>query len=235
MNQKLESIVFIDHNCCTAHNREEGETMVNGVRRKGVKQGNSSRETRYLQRRRIDRGGSDVDENDNEHSEKEMDDDLMEPYRRSHGNGNINDDDVVMVEPKSTHEEKRQEERSKQRAWYDEGKGVPMCKNVARDVRCCVRDYLVSKVKFVDAGNKKTFPSFLLHDFTDSKHFLTRFVNENLNFAEDTLEKKVEFWITYGKVVKKEVSNHRATCACAMKDAFLAGKKRVRLFAYAQY
>lgn len=74
-------------------------------------------------------------------------------------------------------EERKQDLRSKLWAYYDEGTGVPACRNVSRDVRCAVRDYLVSKVKFVDVAQKRTFPSFLQHDFTDSRHFITKFLS----------------------------------------------------------
>ena len=106
---------------------------------------------------------------------------------------------------------------------YRDGKGIEECKSVARDVRCAVRDHLVSKVKFVDVTNKKTFPSFTHHDFTDKKHYLTKFVDDHLNYEMETIESKAAFWITYAKTVKKEVANHRATCAAAIKDAFLRG------------
>ena len=106
---------------------------------------------------------------------------------------------------------------------YRDGRGDEECKSVARDVRCAVRDHLVSRVKFVDAMNRKTFPSFNCHDFTDTNHYLTKFVDTHLNYEGEALERKAEFWITYAKTVKKEKATHRATCAAAMKDAFLKG------------
>ena len=142
---------------------------------------------------------------------------------------NRSDDDNLeqeawMLNKQMTEQEKQEEQRSKLRALYDEGKGVMYCRNVARDIRCAVRDYLVCKVKFVDIANKKTFPSFMLHDFTNSKHFITRFVDDKLNYGDETMENKTAFWITYRRIVKKEISNHRATCASTMKEAFLKGK-----------
>ena len=92
---------------------------------------------------------------------------------------NQSDDDNLeqetrMLNKQMTEQEKQEGQKSKLRALYDEGKGVMYCRNVARDIRCAVRDYLVCKVKFVDIANKKTFPSFMLHDFTNSKHFITK-------------------------------------------------------------
>ena len=113
--------------------------------------------------------------------------------------------------------------------FYRDRRGVDECKSVARDVHCAVRDHLVSKVKFVDATNKKTFPSFMYHDFTDTNHYLTKFVDEHLNYEGETLQTKAEFWITYAKTVKREVATHRATCAAAMKEAFLTGMCTMRI------
>ena len=123
----------------------------------------------------------------------------------------------------SLEEEERSRLQRTLKQLYRDGKGIEECKSVARDVRCAVRDHLVSKVKFVDVTNKKTFPSFTHHDFTDKKHYLTKFVDDHLNYEMETIESKAAFWITYGKMVKKEVANHRATCAAAIKDAFLRG------------
>ena len=109
---------------------------------------------------------------------------------------------------------------------YNQSNGVDKCKSVERDVRCAVRDHLVSKVKFLDTSKKKTFPSYGYHDFTDTNHYLTNFVDEKLNCKMESLESKAEFWITYAKTVKKEVASHRAICASAMKDAFIKGNLR---------
>ena len=43
------------------------------------------------------------------------------------------------------------------------------------------------------------------------------------------METKAEFWITYAKAVKREVATHRATCAAAMKEAFLKGMCAMRI------
>ncbi len=123
----------------------------------------------------------------------------------------------------SLEEEERSRLQRTLKELYSDGKGIEECKSVARDVRCAVRDHLVSKVKFVDVTNKKTFPSFIHHDFTDKSHYLTKFVDDHLNYEMETIESKAAFWITYAKTVKKEVANHRATCAAAIKDAFLRG------------
>ena len=126
-------------------------------------------------------------------------------------------------------EEVRERKQHMLQEFYRDRRGVDECKSVARDVRCAVRDHLVSKVKFVDATNKKTFPSFNCHDFTDTNHYLTKFVDEHLNYEGETLETKAEFWITYAKTVKREVATHRATCAAAMKEAFLKGMCAMRI------
>ena len=132
--------------------------------------------------------------------------------------------------PRSTDEDEasaaEREQRVQQdtlRNIYNQSNGIEECKSVARDVRCAVRDHLVSKVKFLDTLNKKTFPSYSYHDFTDANHYLTNFVDEKLNYKMESLESKATFWITYAKTVKKEVANHRATCASSMKDAFIKG------------
>ena len=126
-------------------------------------------------------------------------------------------------------EEVRERTQHMLQEFYKDRRGVDECKSVARDVRCAVRDHLVSKVKFVDATNKKTFPSFMYHDFTDTNHYLTKFVDEHLNYEGETLQTKAEFWITYAKTVKREVATHRATCAAAMKEAFLTGMCTMRI------
>ena len=79
-------------------------------------------------------------------------------------------------------EEVRERTQKMLQELYRDRRGDEECKSVARDARCAVRDHLVSKVKFVDATNKKTFPSFNCHDFTDTNHYLTKFVDDHLNY-----------------------------------------------------
>lgn len=135
-----------------------------------------------------------------------------------------NQDGVPERVSEQTEMEKRLQFRNQIMTVYDEMIGLEKCVNVERDVKCAVRDYLIPKVKFVDVGNKRGFPSFLCHDFTDTKHFITKFVDDRLDYRKESMQYKAAFWITYGKIVKKEFSNHRSACTSTIKKAFLKGK-----------
>ena len=146
-------------------------------------------------------------------SDKEESDSLVSRKRKQH-------DDAVSE--KLAMVQKRQRlQRDVLIKVYDSGVGVKEDKQVLRDVKCVVRDFIVPNVKFVDTRRDNTFPSFMKHDFSDEKHFITTLVNDGCGMREKTMEEKAKFWLSYGKVVKKEFANHRSFAAATMKAEFL--------------
>lgn len=167
-------------------------------------------------------------------TEKEVSDseDDLNEKDTAHDHGNKEDSDSLVSRKRKEHDdavsEKLAKVQKRQRLQrdvlikvYDSGIGVKEDKQVLRDVKCVVRDFIVPNVKFVDTRRDNTFPSFMKHDFSDEKHFITTLVNDGCGMREKTMEEKAKFWLSYGKVVKKEFANHRSFAAATMKAEFL--------------
>ena len=149
----------------------------------------------------------------NDEANNEESDSLSTRKRKEH-------DDAVS-EKLATVQKRQRMQRDVLMKVYDSGMGVKEDKQVLRDLKCVVRDFIVPNVKFVDTRRDSTFPSFLKHDFSDEKHFITTLVNDGCGMREKTTEEKAKFWLSYGKVVKKEFANHRSFAAATMKAEFL--------------
>ncbi len=119
----------------------------------------------------------------------------------------------------------REKDVAEMKKVYEENDKVKFEQTTLRDVKCATRDYLVSKVKFVDTGKKKGFPTYFKHDFTNQEHFITKFVTDYCGLKKGGAADMARFWNTYAKTIKKQFANHRSTFTCSMKNDFINGKR----------
>jgi hypothetical protein len=127
---------------------------------------------------------------------------------------------------------RREEERALMRRLYHEGKGLQKSDDITWSIKRSLKERIFPKVKILsDREHNFIAPNFVDDDCADQSRVIAEILIGDLNLPQ-SLEYKVQFWVTYRSLIKNQLVKYRSNCVEEIKNVYLRGVYESVLFAF---